>query len=74
MVRSTKVTFMQTAEDLELQAKVEKLQMEFERTQERMRLVAVDYENLLVHRQSLLEEIHQLKVQGSKRRQAVGEG
>jgi len=62
------MTFMPTAEDLELQVKLENLQSEFERTQERMRLVAIDYENLIVHKQALLAEIEELKAEGAKRR------
>lgn len=61
---------MLTAEDRDLQARLEKLQSEFERTQERMRLAAIDYENLIVHKQTLMEEIHELRTQAAKRRQA----
>lgn len=64
------MTIMPTTEDLELQAKLENLEREFARTQERMRLVAIDYENLIVHKQPLLAEINELKAEGAKRRQA----
>lgn len=64
------MTIMLTTEDLELQAKLENLEREFARTQERMRLVAIDYENLIVHKQPLLAEINELKAEGAKRRQA----
>ena len=60
-----------TVEDRELQARIENLQSEFERTQERMRLVAIDYENLIVHKQSLLSEIEELRTQAAKRRRAA---
>jgi len=63
---------MPTAEDIELQAKLDNLQSEFERTQERMRLAAIDYENLIVHKQALLTEIEELKAEGAKRRQTAG--
>lgn len=65
--------FMPTAEDRELQAKLENLQSEFERTQERMRQAAIDYENLIVHKQTLVAEIEELKAQAAKRRQALVE-
>ena len=66
------MTFMPTAEDSELQAKLKDLQTEFERTQDRMRMAAIDYENLIVHKESLWAEIQELKAQAAKRRQAGG--
>lgn len=68
------MTFMPTAEDREVQVKLENLQTEFERTRERMRLVAIHYENLIVHKQTLLAEIDELKAQATKRRGAENHG
>lgn len=53
--------FFMAMEDREIQIKLKNLKKEWNRTEERMRKAAIDYEALMAERQSLSSAIAELK-------------